>query len=111
MVNSSKDLFIVTSLTTLGMAENLMCLLNTVIGNLPVGELMRICNTMEHSVHIADNLLLGHTMASHMDTLSLSNSVCLLWLSVMLIYPEIVPTILSECTSTPNHWGQTLFTL
>lgn len=70
------DVFAVSSSTALGMGENLLNLLNTVIMNLPESELRRIRLAMEHSLNLADDLLYSVSASSAFDRLTMSDGTC-----------------------------------
>ena len=67
------DLFLVSSTTALAMAENLLLVLNAIMGNLPESELRKIRSAMEHSVRVADDILYSTAIASTFDVLSLND--------------------------------------
>ena len=67
------DVFLVSSTTALAMAENLLLVLNAIMGNLPESELRRIRSAMEHSVRVADDILYNITITSTFDVLTLND--------------------------------------
>jgi hypothetical protein len=85
------------------MAENLLYLLNTVIGNLPESELRTVRDAVQNSLRVADDQLLNHSISSTFDMLSVgegeAESECVLRLSILLIYPKTVSTALCEGSS------------
>lgn len=76
MASPREDVFVVTSSTGLQMAESLLRLLDTVVGNLPEAELRRIRNAMEHSVRLADDLLFSISISSGFEMLTTNDGVC-----------------------------------
>ena len=72
-MTSSSDVFLVSSSTALGMAEDLVLVLNTIIRNLPEPELRRVHNALERSVRIADDILCNIAISATFDVLSLSD--------------------------------------
>ena len=72
-MTSSPDAFLVSSSTALGMAEDLVHILNTIIRNLPEPELRRVHNALERSVRMADDILCNIAISATFDVLSLSD--------------------------------------
>lgn len=75
MVSALDDVFLVSPFTALGMAENLVNVLNTIIGNLPESELRRLRSAMEHSVRTADEILYNIAITSTFDVLTLNDGM------------------------------------
>ena len=73
MASAPDDAFLVSSSTALGIAENLILLLDTMISNLPEPELRRMRGALGHSLRIADDMLFKITISSTFDTFSLSD--------------------------------------
>lgn len=76
MVNPQEDLFVVTSSTALGMAEDLMRLLSTIMENLPEAELRRIRGSLERSINDVDDLLLRRSVFYGFKVFSIGEGAC-----------------------------------
>ena len=88
MTHTPDNVFTISSLTALGMAENLILLLNSLVENLPERELRKVRDALERTVHIADNLLLNMTISSGFDMLTLSDGV---YRSISIILLNLPP--------------------
>jgi len=75
MTYTPDDVFLVSSPTALGMAENLVLVVNTMIRNLPEGELRRMRNSLVNSVRLVDDTLCNIAISSTFDMLSVSEGV------------------------------------
>ena len=75
MALAPDDTFLISSSTALGMAENLVILLNTVVKNLPEPELRQVRGALENSVHLADELLYNIAISSTFEMLTLSDGM------------------------------------
>ena len=75
MAQLPDDIFTVSSSTALTIAENLVFLLSTVVSNLPEAELREIRDALEHTIHVADDLLFNMTVSSSFDTLALNDGL------------------------------------
>lgn len=75
MAFTPDDTFLVSSATALGMAENLIIVLNSIMGNLPESELRRVRSAMEHSVRVADDILYNAALTSTFDVLTLNDGM------------------------------------
>lgn len=73
MTSGPDRVFLVSSSTAVGMAEDLVLILNTIIRNLPEPELRRVHNALEHSIRIADDMLCNTAISATFDVLSLSD--------------------------------------
>lgn len=88
MVHTPDDIFTISSSTALGMAENLVLLLNSLVKNLPERELRKVRNALERTVHVADDLLLNITISSGFNMLTLSDGV---YRSISIILLNLPP--------------------
>jgi len=75
MTAAPSDAFQVSSSTALEMAEGLMRTLNTIIKHLPEHELRTMRDTLEISLYTADDLLIGMTLPSDLETLTINGSM------------------------------------
>ena len=75
MALTPDDTFLISSSTALGMAENLVVLLNTVVKNLPEPELRQVRGALENSVRLADELLYNIAISSTFEMLTLSDGM------------------------------------
>ena len=107
MQSPSDDLFVVTSSTSLKMAENLVLVLETFIQNLPEEELRKLRDRMEHSLHVADDILFNIATAGF-DMLSISDGTyqCFILSAISLTLSTVSSTLSNESTSTSGTFGQ-----
>ena len=100
------DLFVLTSSTSFRMAENLLRVLDSFIQNLPEEELRKLRDAMEHSVHVADDILFSFSAAAF-DTLSISEGRYRILLFCKPSSSSTVSSILSqESAGTSGTFGQ-----
>lgn len=69
--------FVISSSTTLDMAEHLLALLNTVVQNLPESELRRIRKAIDQSVTLADDLLCNIRISSAFEMVTTNDGMCI----------------------------------
>lgn len=96
MTFAPDDVFLVSPSTALGMAENLVQLLHTIVKNLPEAELRQVRAAMEDSVRLADELLYNIAISSTFEMLTLNDGMCAL------------PSVSSPFTSPPLIASTTL---
>ena len=107
MQSPSDDLFVITSSTSLKMAENLVLVLETFIQNLPEEELRKLRDRMEHSLQVADDILFNIATAGF-DMLSISDGTyqCFILSAISLTLSTVSSTLSNESTSTSGTFGQ-----
>jgi hypothetical protein len=73
MIFSPDDVVTLSSLTALGMGENLILTLNTIIMSLPEAELRRIHQVMGETIRLTDDLLENLSISSAFEMLSMND--------------------------------------
>jgi hypothetical protein len=73
MIFSPDDIVTLSSLTALGMGENLISTLNTIIMSLPEAELRRIHQVMGDTLRLTDELLDNLSISSAFEMLSMND--------------------------------------
>lgn len=93
MTLTPNDVFQIPPSTALEMAQGVMLTLNTIIRHLPERELREMRSSLEVSLCVVEDLLLGGTISSSFETLTINGGVYgSLSAVVMLIFPPTVTT-------------------
>lgn len=82
------DVYVVSSVAALEMAENLLVTVNTIVRGLPESELREMRDRLEVAFYTADDLLLSITISPGLESLTINGGMCgSLPAIVALIFP------------------------